>query len=312
MNSQESAELVRLGRQDQAGRGRELQHPLLPAVPGSCARGCRSGDVGRACSPSPAATSRTGCCYHTDYNWRVLAEEGGELRAVADIGTHWLDLIHADHRLGSRVGLRRPDDRAPGPPAAEGRSGDVQRQRPDSRPPPSRSRSPPRTTAASCCGFRRRPRLPVGLAGHRRAKELPAVRNRRSSGAAGLEQRDAQRVVDRAPRAAQRESDPRPGAGVRRRPALHQLSGRPQRRFSGHLQTVLPGLLRLHSRRRFRRSPPPFPTFADGHREIVLCEAILASHRARAWVESRLTSQKQSLRVVGSTHVVSACRSCGP
>jgi predicted dehydrogenase len=33
--------------------------------------------------------------YDTDYNWRVLAEEGGELRAVADIGTHWLDLVHS-------------------------------------------------------------------------------------------------------------------------------------------------------------------------------------------------------------------------
>ncbi len=29
----------------------------------------------------------------TDFNWRVDAGEGGELRAVADIGTHWLDLI---------------------------------------------------------------------------------------------------------------------------------------------------------------------------------------------------------------------------
>src|SRR5262249_26038565 len=29
--------------------------------------------------------------YETDFNWRVLAEEGGALRAVADIGTHWLD-----------------------------------------------------------------------------------------------------------------------------------------------------------------------------------------------------------------------------
>lgn len=26
-----------------------------------------------------------------DYNWRLLAQEGGELRAVGDIGTHWLD-----------------------------------------------------------------------------------------------------------------------------------------------------------------------------------------------------------------------------
>jgi predicted dehydrogenase len=31
--------------------------------------------------------------HDTDYNWRVLAEEGGALRAVADIGTHWLDLM---------------------------------------------------------------------------------------------------------------------------------------------------------------------------------------------------------------------------
>ena len=29
----------------------------------------------------------------TDFNWRVLAEDGGELRAVSDIGTHWLDLV---------------------------------------------------------------------------------------------------------------------------------------------------------------------------------------------------------------------------
>ena len=32
--------------------------------------------------------------YDTDYNWRVLDSEGGELRAVSDIGTHWLDLIY--------------------------------------------------------------------------------------------------------------------------------------------------------------------------------------------------------------------------
>ncbi len=31
--------------------------------------------------------------YDTDYNWRVLASEGGILRAVADIGTHWMDLV---------------------------------------------------------------------------------------------------------------------------------------------------------------------------------------------------------------------------
>jgi predicted dehydrogenase len=29
----------------------------------------------------------------TDYNWRLLPQEGGRLRAVADIGTHWMDTV---------------------------------------------------------------------------------------------------------------------------------------------------------------------------------------------------------------------------
>jgi predicted dehydrogenase len=33
--------------------------------------------------------------YATDYNWRVLASDGGNPRAVADIGTHWLDLVQS-------------------------------------------------------------------------------------------------------------------------------------------------------------------------------------------------------------------------
>jgi len=37
----------------------------------------------------------------TDYNWRLLAEEGGSLRSVGDIGTHWMDLI--SFILGDRI-----------------------------------------------------------------------------------------------------------------------------------------------------------------------------------------------------------------
>ncbi len=29
---------------------------------------------------------------------------------------------------------------------------------------------------------------------------------------------------------------------------------------------------------------PVFPTFAEGHREVLLCEAILQSHRQQSWV----------------------------
>ena len=32
-------------------------------------------------------------------------------------------------------------------------------------------------------------------------------------------------------------------------------------------------------------TPPPFPMFADSHREILLCEAILRSHHEQRWVD---------------------------
>jgi predicted dehydrogenase len=37
----------------------------------------------------------------TDYNWRLLASEGGKLRAVGDIGTHWIDAV--SFILGAQV-----------------------------------------------------------------------------------------------------------------------------------------------------------------------------------------------------------------
>ncbi|MGI9665614.1 MAG: Gfo/Idh/MocA family protein [Acidimicrobiia bacterium] len=37
----------------------------------------------------------------TDWNWRLIPEEAGQLRAVADIGSHWLDL--SQFILGERI-----------------------------------------------------------------------------------------------------------------------------------------------------------------------------------------------------------------
>jgi predicted dehydrogenase len=37
----------------------------------------------------------------TDYNWRLLPQEGGKLRAVADIGTHWMDTVSSI--LGAKI-----------------------------------------------------------------------------------------------------------------------------------------------------------------------------------------------------------------
>ena len=33
------------------------------------------------------------------------------------------------------------------------------------------------------------------------------------------------------------------------------------------------------------RGETPFPTFADGRRELLLCERILESHTRRAWTQ---------------------------
>ncbi len=37
----------------------------------------------------------------TDYNWRVSSEQGGASRTIADIGTHWLDMVQ--HVTGQKV-----------------------------------------------------------------------------------------------------------------------------------------------------------------------------------------------------------------
>jgi predicted dehydrogenase len=39
--------------------------------------------------------------YDTDWNWRATAESGGELRAMGDIGSHWMDMIQ--HLTGLKI-----------------------------------------------------------------------------------------------------------------------------------------------------------------------------------------------------------------
>jgi predicted dehydrogenase len=52
----------------------------------------RAGEIGDVMSVQGSYT-QDWLLLPTDWNWRLVPEEGGELRAVADIGTHWLDLV---------------------------------------------------------------------------------------------------------------------------------------------------------------------------------------------------------------------------
>ena len=91
MDSRQSAELVELARQSGKAAGVCYNirfYPLNLQAREMVARG----EVGEVWHVNGSYV-QDWLFHETDYNWRVLAEQGGELRAVADIGTHWMDLV---------------------------------------------------------------------------------------------------------------------------------------------------------------------------------------------------------------------------
>ncbi len=93
MNSRESAELVALAKKTGLAAGVNYNIRFYPLCL-EAREMVRRGDLGEVFSVCGNYV-QDWLLLPTDYNWRVLAKEGGELRAVADIGTHWLDLVHA-------------------------------------------------------------------------------------------------------------------------------------------------------------------------------------------------------------------------
>ena len=93
MNSRESSELVKLARRTKLAAGVNYNIRFYPLCL-EAREMVRRGDLGEVFNICGSYV-QDWLLLPTDYNWRVLAKEGGQLRAIADIGTHWLDLIHA-------------------------------------------------------------------------------------------------------------------------------------------------------------------------------------------------------------------------
>lgn len=91
MTSDESARLVELAQNSGEVAGVNYNIRFYPLNLEARER-VRRGDLGNIHSVFGGYV-QDWLLYPTDYNWRVLVEEGGALRAVADIGTHWLDLV---------------------------------------------------------------------------------------------------------------------------------------------------------------------------------------------------------------------------
>ena len=265
------------GRAERARPLHELQHPLLPAW---CSRRVRS---------LAAATLGEIWNVHGGYlqDWLLRPtptgtggssrSKGGDLRAVGDIGSHWLDLaqfvtglrvesVFAD--LATTIPVRRR-------PTGRGRN--LRRGRRTS----SACDAPMATEDFAHLLLRFR----GGARGSAVVSQVSAGRKNSlrfevdgSRDAARLGLRAARGAVARPPRRAERAPAPQPGAARRRGPRDDVAPRRARRGLRRHVQGALSRCLPAVA----AGGPPDepdYPTFRDGHVENVLGEAIAQRSR---------------------------------
>ena len=99
MNSKESAELVRLAKKAGVLNGINFNYRFYPLIQHARAliADKKAGDVRLV----HGSYLQDWLLFDTDYNWRLEPAVGGKSRAVADIGSHWCDLIQ--HVTGLKI-----------------------------------------------------------------------------------------------------------------------------------------------------------------------------------------------------------------
>jgi predicted dehydrogenase len=220
----------------------------------------------------------------TDYNWRLLPREGGPLRAVADIGTHWLDA--ASFILGSPINAVLAD------------LGTFHRTR-------KRPLGEVQTFSRST--------VPVGYAAYRvRTEDFANILLHFRNGALGnlavsqvaAGRKNAIRIeIYGSKKSAWWNSERPEQLEFGQRDAVNEIAlrnGAPPWEGAagyadypaGHVEGF-PDTFKMLYRNIYSviaggaKGIPLFATAEDGHREAVVCEAILASHRAKRWVPVR-------------------------
>ncbi|MCC6420380.1 MAG: Gfo/Idh/MocA family oxidoreductase [Gemmataceae bacterium] len=222
--------------------------------------------------------------YDTDFNWRVLAEEGGDLRAVADIGTHWLDLVQAV--TGLKVVAVCADLRTMLPIRLRPR-GSVETFQGKLRQEAETEAVPITTEDYGSILLH----FEGGARGCFTVSQVTAGRKNcvrfEVAGARGALAWDSER-----PNELWLGHRDRPNEVLLRDPALLQPSVRPYTNYPGGHNEGFPDTFKQLFRAIYDAidegqgsAAPSFPTFADGHREVLLCEAILRSQQERRWVE---------------------------
>jgi len=229
--------------------------------------------------------------YPTDYNWRVEPDGGTNLRAVADIGTHWMDLAQfvVDRPIESvQADLATFHTERLRPMGSTGTFQGSGRSCP--------TEAVPVTTDDHAAVLLK---LASGVHGAFHVSQVTAGRkNRLTLEVAGTESSltwDSER-----PNALWIGHRNRPNEILERDPALLSaeaaaFSHYPGGHAEGFPDTFKQLYLAIYSWIASRgASPPNFPTFADGDREVRICEAIAESARRGCWVDIEADSPPPS------------------
>jgi predicted dehydrogenase len=287
MNSEESAELVRLAEFSGLAAAVNYNIRYYPLCHETAAR-CRDGMLGEFLHVQGSYV-QDWLLYDTDFNWRVLAEDGGELRAVADIGTHWLDLVQ--FIAGQKVtavcaDLRTVHPRRQKPlgnvetfSGKDSSSGDTQAV----------------DITTEDCGTVLL-RFENGANGCLWVSQTTAGRkNCLRFEIAGSKETVAWN--SETPNTLWIGHRDRANESLIRDPSLMDESAAEISQYPGGHNEGFPDTFKQLFRSFYGyiaagdfSAPAPFPTFADGHREILLCETVLQSHRQQRWINVGETS----------------------
>ncbi|MGN6545358.1 MAG: Gfo/Idh/MocA family protein [Aureliella sp.] len=281
MNSDESAQLVQLARDSGLAATVNYCIRYYPMCIEAAER-VRRGEVGELVHVA-GSYAQDWLFYDTDFNWRVLDTEGGQLRAISDIGTHWLDLI--SFITGREVEAVCADLKTVFPTrerplgSVETFSSKLERS----------GQTEPVAIHTDDCGS-----VLLRFAGGGRGVFWVSQVTAGRKNCCRFELSGSKETLawnSEVPDELWIGHRDRANEVLLRDPAL--LSHR-ARRFTGYPGGHNEGFSDSHKQlyRDFYAyiaagdfsATPTFPTFADGHREIQLCDAIARSHREQGWV----------------------------
>jgi predicted dehydrogenase len=224
--------------------------------------------------------------YDTDWNWRLDPEKGGALRAVSDIGTHWLDLVSwaaglTVTQVFAQFSVVHPVRRRSPGGAQQTYSFGTKRDSPDTED----VRVKTEDQAAILARFDN------GALGSLFVSQVSAGRKNALSfqidGSAGSLSWNSEE-----PNRLWLGHRDRPNEILDKVPALLTAPAAALAQYPGGHQEGYPDTFRQFFRSVYSyiadgdfTAPRDFPTFEDGHHEMTSCDAILKSAGTGVWVD---------------------------